>query len=184
MYQATYNPDAEAHAQENKEAAKQAKEEKAAKEAAAAQQQKDAAQKAAAEKAEKDRAERETFSGGRLVKRVFTIVGIMVLIFVVFVLAILGASFATNLNLHRELPYRILYAIYGFAFFWIVVPYVVGYRWFWLGKAPMFYGIIPLLPYQFDSPLAEVFLGWMSYKPDARIQLLEEWHNEILRTLV
>lgn len=178
LYKATYNPEAEAHAQSQAEVDQKAKEDTLAKEAAAEKAKQDAVDKAAADKAAQAEADRENFSGSRLAKKIFKIVGYIVLFFVLFVLAILGASFATNLNLHRELPYRILYALYGFGFFWLVVPYVAGYRWGYMGISPRFYGVIPLVPYRFEHPAADFLFGWMSYRPDDRIRLLEEWNQQ------
>jgi hypothetical protein len=172
IYKATYNPEAEAHAKEQAEANQRAKNTQAEADARAAERAKFESDKAAAEKLEQEKKDRETFSGSRLAGRIFKIIGYMVLFFVLFVLAILGASFSANLNLYRELPYRILCALYGFGFFFIVIPYVAGYRWFWMGIEPRFYGVIPLLPYRFDHPLAEFLFGWMSYRPDERIELL------------
>jgi len=172
IYKATYNPDAEAYAKEQAVAAQREKDKKAAADARAAERARADSVKTAEEKAAKEKADRETFSGSRLAGRIFKIIGYMVLFFVLFVLAILGASLSANLNLYRELPYRILCALYGFGFFFLVIPYVLGYRWFWMGIEPRFYGVIPLLPYQFDHPLAEFLFGWMSYRPDERIELL------------
>jgi hypothetical protein len=65
--------------------------------------------------------------------------------------------------------------IYGFVFFPVVILYVVGYRWFWKGKRPQFYSLIPLLPYHIDRPLLALFFAWLSYRPDEYVGALEEW---------
>ena len=172
IYKATYNPEAEEHAKKQAEEAEKVKSQKAAADAAATEQTKAEAVKAAADKEAQEKAERENFSGSRLAKRIFKIMGYMVLACVIFVLCVLGASCSANMNLYRELPYRILCALYGFGFFWVVIPYVVFYRWYWRGIPPRFYGVIPLLPYEFDHPLAAFLFGWMCYRPDSRIDLL------------
>lgn len=172
IYKATYSPEAEEHAKKQAEEAQKAKDAKAAADATATEQKKAEAAKAAADKAAQEKKDRESFSGSRLASRIFNIIGKIVAVFVIVVLCILGASFAANLNLYRALPYRILCALYGFGFFWLVIPYVAGYRWGWLGIPPRFYGVIPLLPYRFDHPITEFFFGWMSYRPDDRIELL------------
>jgi len=173
IYKATYNPEAEAYAKKQAKEAEKGKEQKAAADATATEQKNAEAVKAAADKAAQEKKDRETFSGSRLASRIFKIIGAIVAVFVIFVLGILGASFAANLNLYRELPYRILCALYGFGFFWLVIPYVLGYRWWWLGLPPRFYAVIPLLPYRFDHPIAEFLFSWMSYRPDDRIELLK-----------
>jgi hypothetical protein len=101
--------------------------------------------------------------------------GVILLWFAIFAGGIFGASLATNLNVHKSWPYRILYMIYGFFFFPITILYVVGYRWFWNGKRPLFYSLIPLLPYHIDRPWLAFMFSWLSYRPDDTIQALEEW---------
>lgn len=118
--------------------------------------------------------EAETFDFNKLVREVFGYVGTIVLVFVFLLGGVLGSSLATNLNVYKPSLFRILYAIYGFFFFFLVIPYVIGYRYFWLGKKPKFYGLIPLVPYHFDNPIAAFFLSWMSYKPDEALNL-KEW---------
>jgi hypothetical protein len=118
--------------------------------------------------------ESESFDFKKLFSEVFGYVGTIVLVFVLLLGGVLGASLATNLNIYKPSLFRILYAIYGFLFFFIVIPYVIGYRYFWLGKKPKFYGLIPLVPYHFDNPIAAFFLSWMSYRPDDA-RNLKEW---------
>lgn len=81
-------------------------------------------------------------------------------------LSVLGVSLATNLNVHREIPYRILYMVYGFIFGRIVVPYVLLYRWAYLGKKPHYFSFIPLIDRPFANPTVQKLLSWMTYIPD------------------
>jgi len=90
-------------------------------------------------------------------------------------LAVLGASLGTNLNVHKPVPYRILYMIYGCMFGIIVVPYVLLYRWAYLGRAPRYYGFIPLIDGFFINPWTQFLLGWLTYHSDDKVHLLEEW---------
>ena len=129
----------------------------------------------AEQKAAKDRS---TFSFTRLFGTVFGSTITILLIFLIFFGAVVGASMATNLNLYRSLPYRIFYAIYGFLFFFIVIPYVIGYRWLWKGKKPKFYSLIPIIPYHLDNKYAALLFSWLSYKPDDQIDSLKEWIKE------
>lgn len=179
IHKATYDPEAEKYAAQ---AAKQKENEAtaavAAKKAAADAAEKKKLAEAAAEekaKAEELQKERENFDSGRLIGRVFGTVGKILLVFLLLVFGVFGASLATNLNLYRTAPFRILYAIYGFLFFWIVIPYVLFYRWWWQGQRPRFYALLPIIPYHLDHPWAAVLFSWLSYKPDDRIAALKEW---------
>jgi len=123
-------------------------------------------------------AARNEFSISRLLGKILgTTVSILV-VFLLIVLGVFGSSLATNLNVYHTAPYRILYAIYGFVFFFLVIPYVLLYRWWWKGKQPRFYSLIPLVPYHFDNYYTGIVLSWMSYKPDDRIESLKEWRIE------
>jgi hypothetical protein len=116
------------------------------------------------------------FSWTRLIGRIISITTTIVMIFLLIVAGLYGASLATNLNLYQTLPIRILYALYGFLFFWAVIPYVLLYRWWWKGKRPVFYAFIPIIPYKFDNRYAAIMFSWMSYKPDDAIACLQEWN--------
>lgn len=179
VHQATYDPEAEAYAKKlaaakEKAAAAKAAETEAKKKAdeKAAADAKAAAEKAAAEAKELERA---NFEGGRLIKRVFGTAGTILLVFLIVVLGVYGASLATNLNIYRNVWFRILYAIYGFLGFFVVIPYVLLYRWWWLGKKPRFYALIPLIPYHLDNRIAQLLFGWLSFKPDDQMAALKEW---------
>ena len=179
LHSAVYDPEAEKYAKEQKAkedadnaALEEAKKKNDAAAIAAAQKKKDeneATAKAAEEK------ERESFSISRLVGRALGTVMSVVSIFLLIFVCLYGASLATNLNVYRDLPFRILYAVYGILFFWVVIPYVLLYRWWWKGLRPRFYAVFPFVPYHFDNYYAALFLSWMSYKPDDVVHALEEW---------
>lgn len=176
------DPDANAYAQDQAKAAKADADAKAKEDAAKKEQaDKEAAEKAAADKLAADTKaaqDRNTFSFTRMFGTVGGIFFTIFLVFLLFFGAVLGASLATNLNLYLPTPYRILYAIYGFLFFFLVIPYVLGYRWFWKGKRPRFYSLIPLVPYHLDNRFAAFLFSWLSYKPDDQIDSLKEWMKE------
>lgn len=123
-------------------------------------------------------AARNEFSIMRLLGNILGTTISMLTVFLLVVFGIFGSSLATNLNLYHTAPYRVLYAIYGFVFFFVVIPYVLLYRWWWKGNQPRFYSLIPLVPYHFDNYYAGILLSWMSYKPDDRIESLKEWRHE------
>ena len=179
VHELTYDPEAEKYAAEK--AAALAAEKKAADDAAAKVAKEAADTKAEADakaKAETDAAERESrskFSASRMAGTVLSTIGQILLVFALFAGGIFGASLATNLNVYKSWPYRILYMIYGFLFFPITIIYVLGYRWFWQGKRPVFYSLIPLLPYHIDKPWLAYMFAWLSYRPDETIAALEEW---------
>lgn len=125
-----------------------------------------------------DDAARNEFSISRLIAKILAVVFTIFNTFIIFVGGVYGSSLATNLNLHHSAAYRVFYAIFGFLFFFIVIPYVLLYRWWWKGKKPRFYSLIPLVPYHFDNYYTGLLLSWMSYKPDDRIQALKEWELE------
>jgi hypothetical protein len=127
----------------------------------------------AAEDAEDAR--RSEFSIFGLIKEVLAWTTGYFTIFLMFLAVLLGASLATNLNIYRNWAYRLLYAIYGGAFFFVVIPYVLLYRWAFMGKRPRFYSIIPLIPYHWDGVIGQIFLSWLSFRPDTIIWELEEW---------
>jgi hypothetical protein len=176
---ATYDPEAEKFAKERKEKAeaeKEAKQAEAANKKATEQEKKEAEANAKEAAIKKKKAEENArFSIGRLFGRIVGVAFQIVIIFGIVGIGILGASLATNLNLYRDWPYRVLYLIYGFVFSPLVIAYVYVYRWLMKGKRPRFYSIFPLIPYKFENRWAEKALSWLSYKPDDMISSLEEW---------
>jgi hypothetical protein len=179
IHNATYNPEAEQFA---KEQAAKLEREKKAKEAEALREKarteklaKEAADKELRDKTNADRDARAKFDGNRLVSNIFSTILKIVLVFILLCLGTFGASLATNLNLYKSTSFRILYAIYGFIFFIVVIPYCLLYRWWWHEKRPRFYALIPLVPYHFDNRWMALFFSWMSYKPDEYIETLKEW---------
>jgi hypothetical protein len=135
-----------------------------------------AEEKLADEKAKQEEIENNQFSGKRLFKTILSTIVLVFLALFVVGCALYGASLATNLNIYRTWPYRLLYAIYGFVFFPLVIIYCVGYRWFWLGRKPVFYSLLPLIPYRMNRPWMDQFFGWLSYRPDEISKTLQEWN--------
>lgn len=179
VHSITYDPEAEkfvaeqkAKAEADAAALEKAKKDGDAAAIAAAQKKKDDAAAAELEAKEKERA---TFDVGRGAGRVLSTVMQIVGYFLLVILGIFGSSLATNLNVYHDWPIRLLYAVYGFLFFWLVIPYVLLYRWYWKGLRPRLYSVIPLVPYHFDNYYAALFFSWMSYKPDDVIPELKEW---------
>lgn len=184
LHSLTYDPSAEEYAANQKAAA-----DKAAADAAAQKQATDAQTKAAADAVQKAKAdqaaaqaaqqkqERNQFNIGRLLGQIFGIITIILLVFIVLCIGTYGASLASNLNVHLDWPYRLIYALYGFIFFWLVIPYVLLYRWWWNGHRPRYYALIPLVPYKFDNYYMGVLFSWLSYKPDDLIADLKEWEH-------
>jgi len=183
LHRVTYNPAAEQYAKAKAEAeqkAKMATEAQTANAAAkTAAEAKAKTEADAAAKAKQVEEERKTFSGSRLALNVFSILMKIVGVFLLLFLGVYGASLSANLNLYREYPYRILYAIYGFFLFIFVIPYILLYRWWWNGKKPRFYGLIPIIAGKFIYPGAQNLFGWLTFKPDDRIHALEEWNQSL-----
>jgi hypothetical protein len=178
LHKATYNPEAEKYAHKQLAEAEKIKKvaatEKINKEI---QSKKDeAAKKLAEEKAEQERLQKERaeFSASRMFKRVMKIVFTIVFIALLLIGGVYGASLAVNLNVYKTAPFRVIYAIWGFLFFWIVIPYVWIYRRFWLGKKPRFYAIMPLVPYRFDHWFMNKFFDWITFRPED-VDELKEW---------
>jgi hypothetical protein len=179
IHKLTYNPEAEQYA-----ASKQAAQEAA--DAAQRKQDQEATKKGAVVEAENkklenakraaDQAAQNEFNMGRFLGKILGIVAIVLLYFLVFAGAIYGAHLATNLNVYRTWSFRVLYAVYGFLFFPLVILYVIGYRYWWNGKKPRFYALLPLIPYFINNPLLAFFFSWMSFKPDAYMDTLQEWN--------
>jgi hypothetical protein len=182
IHEATYDPAAqkfaEKQAQEKAKAEAGAKAKTDAEKAAAEKAAADAAAAAAATEVAARERERENFEAGRLAKRVFGTIGTILLVFLLVVLGVYGASLASNLNIYRNAWFRVLYTIYGFLGFFVVIPYVLLYRWWWNGKKPRFYSLIPLIPYHLDNRLAQTLFGWLSFRPDDQIDALKEWIQE------
>jgi hypothetical protein len=174
--QATYDPEAEKYAKDA--AVRKALEEKKAKDDAEAKKDADAAAVEAKKKEEADAvaakaaAEAETFSAGRMTKRALSYTAQILFGFAIFAGAVWGMSLAVNLNVYKDLPYKILYAVYGFIFFILVIPYSMLYRWWWLGKKPRFYSLLPLIPRRLEHPITIALFSWLSYKPDEFMQQL------------
>jgi hypothetical protein len=79
------------------------------------------------------------------------------LFFIVYVIVGLRcASFATNENLHKPVPYRILIFIYTFLFVPIFGPYYLWrgiQNYIWNTPLPPYEGFFPLYPYDKSDPL-------------------------------
>lgn len=178
LHKATYNPEAEKYSRRQKAEAEKAK--KAASQAALSkelQAKKEAeAKKLAEEKAEQERIQKERaeFSFERMFGRIMKIVLTIVFIALLLMGGVYGASLAVNLNVYKSAPFRVIYAIWGFLFFWIVIPYVWIYRRFWLGKSPRFYAIMPLVPYRFNHWFMAKFFDWITFNPED-VDELKEW---------
>jgi hypothetical protein len=176
---ATYDPEAEKFAKEQKEKAEAerlAKQKETEKKKTAEEEKKEAEAKALEAEIAKKKAENEAeFRVGRLFGRVIGTALQILLIFAIIGLGLLGASLATNLNLYRDWPYRVLYLIYGFIFSPLVVAYVFVYRWLRKKKRPRFYSLFPMIPYKFENKWAAHMFSWLSYKPDDLIESQKEW---------
>jgi len=180
LHNMTYNPDAEKFAKDKKEKA----DAKAKKEVDDLKKQ--AKDDIAEVKADLSKKVKKTFawlftdsqfSYIRFFGRMFGTMGIVLIVFFTFVVGIFGASLATNLNVYRPMGFRILYALYGFFFFWIVIPYAVLWRWIWKGKQPRFYALIPIIPYFIENRFLAICFSWLSFKPDDQMEALREWHT-------
>jgi len=133
------------------------------------------AQRAAA--AAEEESAKDNFSVGKLFSDAahYTIT-VAVILLGIFI-CLLGSSMAVNLNIYKPYPYKILYAIWGFVFGIVVLAYVVGYRWLYRGKQPKYYGFLPFIPRYFKNYYVQMLLGWLTYKPDAKIWDLQEWRQ-------
>jgi hypothetical protein len=181
VHNAVYDPAAERYAaqverarvSEAAEAARAAA--SADSDAAAAAKRRVDEERRATEEAESAR--RAEFSSAGMAGEAAATAGKIIGIFVLLMFAVLGASLATNINIYKPAIYRVLYAFYGFVFFWIVIPYVFIYRWYIQGKRPRFYALLPLVPYRWDGWFGQTFLSWMSYRPDDAATALKEWEK-------
>jgi hypothetical protein len=185
VHKYTYDPEAEEYAAAQKasqEAAAAAEKAKNSKDAAKKKAAEDAAAEAARkEKEAADRASRSQFKPGRFAAKVGGVIYTILTAFVVVVGGIYGAHLATNLNVYRSWPYRLLYAIYGFIFFPVVITYVLGYRWWWKGKKPRYYALLPLIPYFVRQPLLAQLLSWLTFRPDDVMDSLQEWNPTMVQ---
>lgn len=122
---------------------------------------------------------RRTFSIRGLLWRAFEIILTMLIVFAILGSGIWGASLATNLNVYHSAPYRVVYAIWGFFFFWLVIPYTYIYRAWWRGRGfPPYFALVPLIPYYINNDIVRMLLGWMSFRPDETLEYvgkLKEW---------
>jgi len=120
-------------------------------------------------------AKKDEFSISRLLSNAAgRAIGFIILGTLLF-LACLGSSMAVNLNMYKSTPFKVLYAIYGFMFGFVVVPYVLIYRWWWLGKQPAYFGFLPFIPGFFVRPQVQFLLGWLTYKKDPHMGDTQEW---------
>jgi len=117
--------------------------------------------------------ERATFSTKRLFNRAFGVLEKVLRIFFWIALAVFGSSLATNLNVYRDWPYRLLYAIYGAVFFFVVIPYVLLWRWAYQKKRPRFYALIPIIGSPIENHFLAVLLSWFTFKTDDEAAMLD-----------
>ena len=180
LHKATYNPEAEKFAKKQQaEVDKSKKDDSIAKLNTEMKSKKDEeSKKLSNEKVKQDRIqkERSEFSFSRLIVRILTIIALIVFIALVLIGGVYGASLAVNLNVYKSAPFRVIYAIWGFLFFWVIIPYVWGYRRFWLGKSPRFYAIMPLVPYRFNHWFMDKFFDWITFNPED-VDELKEWRH-------
>jgi hypothetical protein len=121
--------------------------------------------------------EQDTFSTWRMFLNIMN-TALRVFLSLLFIFLILiSASLAVNLNIYKPVPFRILYAIYGALFSFIVLPYTVFYRWIYLGKRPHYYGFLPFIPRFFIHRPIQFLFGWLTFKPDAHMWELQEWRK-------
>jgi uncharacterized membrane protein len=120
-----------------------------------------------------DAQERATFSTKRLFSRAFGVLEKVLRVFFWIALAVFGSSLATNLNVYRDWPYRLLYAIYGAIFFFVVIPYVLLWRWAFQKKRPRFYALIPLIGSPIENHFLAVLLSWFTFKTDDEAAMLD-----------
>ena len=185
VHKYTYDPAAEEYAaaqRASQEAAAAAEKAKNSKEAS----KKKAASDAAAEEARKkkeaaDRAARSQFKPVRFAAKVGGVVSTIITAFIFIVGGLYGAHLATNLNVYRSWPYRLLYTVYGFIFFPVVILYVLGYRWWWKGKKPRYYALLPLIPYFVKQPVLAQLLSWLTFRPDDVMDSLQEWNPAMVQ---
>lgn len=123
----------------------------------------------------KRRVEKANFSVGRMAKTTASNFWSIFSSILLVLIGILSASLATNLNLYKHWLYRLLYAIFAYRYWFLVLPYVLLYRWAYLKKQPVFYSLIPLVPLRFENRFLSQFYSWLSYKPDDEITAQKEW---------
>jgi len=132
--------------------------------------------KAREEALNKDK-EQDTFSTSRMLGSILnTALSVFFSLLTIFCILI-SASLAVNLNIYKPVPFRILYAIYGSLFPYIVLPYVLLYRWMYLGKRPQYYGFLPFIPRFFVHRPIQFLFGWLTFKPDIHMWELQEWRT-------
>ncbi len=127
------------------------------------------------QKQAEERQEKANFSTKRMAKHTWETFWSIFRKVIGILLGILAASLAVNLNLYKHWPYRVLYAVFAYFYWYLVIPYVFLYRWFWLGKQPKFYSLLPLVPLRFENRYMAQFYSWLSYKPDDEIESQKEW---------
>ena len=180
LHKATYNPEAEKFAKKQQaEVDKSKKDDSIAKLNTEMKSKKDEeSKKLSNEKVKQDRIqkERSEFSFSRLIVRILTIIALIVFVALLLIGGVYGSSLAVNLNVYKSAPFRVIYAIWGFLFFWVIIPYVWGYRRFWLGKSPRFYAIMPLVPYRFNHWFMDKFFDWITFNPED-VDELKEWRH-------
>jgi hypothetical protein len=136
------------------------------------------AEAAKVEKFQSD-ARKDEFSVSRLLSNAANRSVTYIVLGLLLFFACIGSSMAVNLNMYKSTPFKVLYAIYGFLFGFVVVPYVLLYRWYWQGKQPKYYGFIPFVPGFFTRPWVQFLLGWLTYKKDEHMGNTQEWiHHE------
>lgn len=105
----------------------------------------------------------EKFKLDRFFKKVFQNVTYIIIFFVVLFLAFLGSSLAANAAIHKPIPFRIYYMIYGFILFPISI--IFGIKHFFERKQ-LFYALwAPLHKGYTSNPILNLFLLPFIYSP-------------------
>jgi len=98
----------------------------------------------------------DTFDVGDMFKKMFTTAAGLVGVFLLILFGLLGASLAMNMNLYRNVGFRILYFLYGFVFFPFPIVRML-FLWFMQSRRPEFFAILPFVEGEKS--------GWFTFVP-------------------
>jgi hypothetical protein len=129
-----------------------------------------AAEKEKSDAKAQDMADRSEFKPQRATSNIASGIISGFMRFILTLIMLYGGHLAANEAIGHKIPFRILSFVYGCVFFFIQIPKMLFYR-YWYQIKPPYYTYFPLSTYEPKGDLEILFLGAFCYKEDEGSQM-------------